>query len=54
MEPDLVLNLADPGVHRRYLAHPELLLEVLGAASASTRVVLIDEVQKVPALPCPQ
>ena len=27
MKPDLVLNLADPGVHRRYVAHPELLLE---------------------------
>jgi predicted AAA+ superfamily ATPase len=50
MEPDLVLNLADPGVHRRYVAHPELLLEVLGAARDSTRIVLIDEVQKVPAL----
>lgn len=50
MNPDLVLNLADPGVHRRYLAHPELLLEVLAAAPDSTRIVLIDEVQKVPAL----
>jgi len=25
MKPDLVLNLVDPEVHRRYLAHPELL-----------------------------
>ena len=33
-----------------YLAHPETLLEILEAAPASTRVVLIDEVQKVPAL----
>jgi len=22
MRPDLVLNLADPGLHRRYVAHP--------------------------------
>lgn len=50
MHPDLVLNLADPGIHRRYLAHPELLLETLAAAPASTRVVFVDEVQKVPAL----
>ena len=50
MKPDLVLNLADPGVHRRYLAHPELLLETLEAAPTSTRVVFVDEVQKVPAL----
>lgn len=50
LKPELVLNLADPGVHRRYLARPELLLEVLGASPASTRTVLIDEVQKVPAL----
>jgi len=50
MKPDLALNLADPGVHRRYLAHPELLLEVLAAAPDSTRIVFIDEVQKVPAL----
>ncbi len=50
MAPDLELNFADPGVHRRYLAHPELLLEILDAAPASTRIVFIDEVQKVPAL----
>lgn len=50
MEPDLVLNLADPGAHRRYVARPERLLEELNAAPASTRTVFIDEVQKVPAL----
>ncbi len=50
LKPDLTLNLADPGVHRRYLTHPELLLQVLDAAPKSTRLVLIDEVQKVPAL----
>jgi len=50
MRPDLVLNLADPGLHRRYVAHPELLLEVLAAAPDSTRTVFIDEIQKVPAL----
>jgi predicted AAA+ superfamily ATPase len=50
LKPDLVLNLADPGEQRRYLAHPEQLLEVLDGAPSSTRVVSIDEVQKVPAL----
>lgn len=50
LKPDLVLNLADPGVHRRFLARPEQLLEVLAAAPASTRLVFIDEVQKAPAL----
>jgi predicted AAA+ superfamily ATPase len=50
MHPDLTLNLADPGVHRRYLARPELLLETLAAVPDSTRLVFIDEVQKVPAL----
>jgi predicted AAA+ superfamily ATPase len=50
MNPDLVLNLADPGEHRRFLARPEGLREQLAGAPASKRVVLIDEVQKVPAL----
>ena len=50
LKPDLALNFADPGVHRRFLARPEQLLEVLRAAPDSTRVVLLDEVQKVPAL----
>ncbi len=50
LRPDLALNLADPGVQRRYLARPELLGEVLEATPSSTRVVLIDEVQRVPAL----
>lgn len=50
MDPDLALNLADPGTHRRYLTHPELLIEILGGAPSSTRLVLIDEIQKVPAL----
>jgi predicted AAA+ superfamily ATPase len=50
MKPDLVLNLADPGVHRRFVAHPESLLEILAAAPVSNPLVFIDEVQKAPAL----
>lgn len=50
MGPDLVLNLADPRTHRRFLAHPEELLQILDAAPSATRLVLIDEVQKAPAL----
>ena len=48
--PDLVLNLADPGEHRRLVARPESLRDTLNGAPDSVRTVLIDEVQKVPAL----
>jgi predicted AAA+ superfamily ATPase len=50
MGPDLTLNLADPGVHRRFVARPEMLNEMLAAAPATTRLVFIDEVQRAPAL----
>lgn len=50
LKPDLTLNLADPGVHRRFLTRPELLLETLDAAAPSVRTVFIDEIQKIPAL----
>lgn len=50
LRPDLSLNLAEPATHRHYLARPELLAQELDAAPSRTRLVLIDEVQKVPAL----
>lgn len=50
LEPDWSLNLADPGAQRRYQARPEQLREALDAAPTSTRTVLIDEIQRVPAL----
>lgn len=45
LEPDRILNRADPGVHRCHAARPELLLQALEAAPDSNRVVFIDEVQ---------
>jgi predicted AAA+ superfamily ATPase len=50
LAPDVTLNLAEPATHRRYLTRPESLAEELAAAPKSTRLVLIDEVQKVPPL----
>ncbi len=48
--PDLVLNLASPSTYRDYVAHPERLERELAAADESLRVILLDEVQRVPAL----
>ncbi len=42
MKPNLVLNLADPGVHRRYLAHPELLFHY--GSKAVARAITKDAV----------
>ncbi len=50
MKPDLALNLASPATFRTYVSRPERLEEELGAAAPSVRTVLIDEVQRVPAL----
>lgn len=50
LDPDFTLNLAEPATHRPYVARPELLAEELAAAPKTTRLVLIDEVQKVPPL----
>ena len=50
LEPDLVVNLADPGAFRDYVAHPERLGRELAAAPPETTTVFLDEVQRVPAL----
>ena len=50
LEPDLVVNLADPGAFRDYVAHPERLRRELAAAPPETKTVFLDEVQRVPAL----
>jgi predicted AAA+ superfamily ATPase len=50
LEPDLTLNLASPATFRDYVSAPERLERELLAAPASTRTVLLDEVQRVPAL----
>src|SRR5262245_18571049 len=47
--PDaLLIDLLQPEVVRSYMAYPERLKEVIKAAK--TKIVIIDEVQKVPAL----
>jgi predicted AAA+ superfamily ATPase len=48
--PDWSLNFADPGTYRDYVRHPERLGDELRAAPTSVRTVMLDEVQRVPAL----
>lgn len=50
LEPDFVLDFASPATFRDYVSAPERLERELAAAPASTRTVLLDEVQRVPAL----
>lgn len=50
LAPDLSLNLASPASFRAYAARPERLEQELRAAGAEVRTVLLDEVQRVPAL----
>jgi len=50
LEPDLSLNLASLATFRELVAEPERLERELLAARAGVRTVLIDEVQRVPAL----
>src|SRR5262245_13799917 len=48
--PDLSINLASPEPFRDYSKHPEKLERELRAAAPAIRTVLLDEVQRVPAL----
>ena len=48
--PDLVINLASLSAFREYVSEPERLERELLAAPPGVRTVLIDEVQRVPAL----
>ena len=50
LEPDLVVNLADPAAFRDYVSQPERLARELAAAQPGTKTVFLDEVQRVPAL----
>lgn len=50
LDPDLVIDLASPATLRNYLSHPQILEEELRATDVSTKVVFIDEVQRVPEL----
>jgi len=48
--PDLVINLASLSAFREYVSEPERLERELLAAPPGIRTVLLDEVQRVPAL----
>lgn len=48
--PDISLNLASLATFREYVAQPERLEAELRAAPPAVRTVLIDEVQRIPAL----
>ena len=50
LKPDITINLASPAAFRDYVSRPERLEAELRGAGAKTRTVLIDEVQRVPAL----
>jgi len=50
LEPDWSLNLASPGTFRDYISHPERFETELRSAKPEVRTVLLDEVQRVPAL----
>jgi hypothetical protein len=50
LRPDLTINLASPAAFRDYSSHPDRLEAELRAVPARVRTVLLDEVQRVPAL----
>jgi predicted AAA+ superfamily ATPase len=50
LKPDLAINLASPAAFRDYATHPERLEAELHAAGPDVRTILLDEVQRVPAL----
>ena len=50
LNPDLALDLAQPETFREFAARPERLSRELAALPAGSQTVLIDEVQRVPAL----
>jgi len=50
LKPDITINLASPAAFRDYVSRSERLEAELRGAGAKTRTVLIDEVQRVPAL----
>lgn len=50
LEPDVTLNLASLATFREFVTAPERLERELLAAPSTARTILIDEVQRVPAL----
>lgn len=50
LEPQVTIDLADPGTFRDYVSDPGRLVRELAAAPGPVRMVFLDEVQRVPAL----
>lgn len=50
LAPDLVVDLSSAAAYREFVGHPERLERELLTGSTSHRTVLIDEVQRIPAL----
>ena len=50
LSPGLSLNFAEPRTFRDYVSRPEKLGEELDAADESVKTILLDEVQRVPAI----
>jgi predicted AAA+ superfamily ATPase len=50
LAPDFSLNFAEPRTFREYVSRPERLGEELAAADSKVKTVLLDEVQRVPAI----
>ena len=48
--PDLSLNFAEPRTFREYVSRPERLGEELEATDVKVKTILLDEVQRVPAI----
>lgn len=49
-EKVLFLDLLKPFVHQKYLAEPEILLREIAAAKGRYKQIVLDEIQRVPAL----
>lgn len=50
LQPEMIVNLAEPAAFREYAARPERLERELAGAGRSVKTVFLDEVQRVPAL----
>lgn len=50
LKPDLILNFADFSTFRDYSAHPDQLGKELAALPDTRHLIMLDEIQKVPAL----
>ena len=49
-EPLKIYNLLDQGLYQRVITNPELIRQELSATEKRHQLIIIDEIQKVPAL----